>query len=1534
MMRRLFFLLVCFMLLPLLVSAQERSVRTERVGFLDDLSKILVDGDRKKGTKLSEEFRMAWDSLIFYDGQRDTIIYTINVLLARKAQAFPDLEAYLNAIMAIHKTMHPVESYQVWTRYLIKQLQKKAPMTTIVDILNNTTLMFQRNIVYTLREIEWRSSSDNFRFYEGKELYAEYPNTTLMCHFRSDSVMLLNTAGKYYPRKGEWQGKGGRVTWQRAGKDSTSLYVEVGNYHIDMSKMEYTSDTSWLTHTDLEFNGIPGRFADKLIPGTTESNARYPYFETFNDDFEVPALFQRFRYTGGIVVQGARTIGTMFNKKMAQVEFIGAQNTKVEVKSKRFILEKRQISAIQASPSIFLDTFVIEHVGLNFRMKEDSLKGWQMALYRDYQGVSQSMYYDEYHQLEIDAGLVIWNIDSSYMDFSPNQVDASGSIYLRSADYFDEEEILVGGLYPMHPVLIVYKFGSEEVYAHKLARSLGLPTEQATNLLIGLSYQGMVIWDSEEKMGTLTRRFYRFADALRAKKDFDVIEVFSRKNKLVRNDSMYVDKSDSLQFGLPNARLDLTTKRLDIYHVNAIPVSQRQNMVLRPIDRHVSFDRSRDISFDGNVQVGAFTYYGRNFTFFYDDFKINLNNVDSLSLIVTQTLYDINGNKKSEEKRLVNVIENIKGDLLIDDPDNKSGIKDFPEYPIFNSYDTSYVYYDRTVKPYGVYPRDKFYFKIYPYMIDSLSRFSINKWALLGQFHSDSIFPVFYDLNLIIQPDYSLGFIKESSPEGDTLYGGKALFFNTLILDTRGLVAAGKMRYLTAEMHSQQFNFFPDSMNCLANSFTLAPVKKDNFFPTTAFEPGKYPEYPIVAADTLFMQFYPFADTLLANFTQRKKMKSPFRIYGEEALFGGATTLTPQDYTGNGGVRINQGRIISSLFKFNSRYFIADTSDFFLEPEVFTEFNNTEDSLMFDTKQVSTNVNFDERVGRFKSLSPETYVTFPHNLYVCNMDEFIWFMDKSEITLSSSNSYEYTVDDLPLQATGAMFRSVHPKQDSLSFFAAKSNFDIKQKTIHAAGVIYIEVADAKIFVTDGKVDIERRAKMRTLDNAKIKILKHEIFNSTVTIEGRTSYFGSGYYNYVDENDSTLIINMESITVSDSTQTTVGKGRVGIEQNFLLSPAFGFYGVVNLNANREELEFDGQFRLQHQCDKLSVNPIDRPWVEFKTLINPDSVVIPLSKLNQTNNIYAASVITIDSTHMYSAFGNKLKYWSDIPVFSADSLLYFQKNTNKYVITTPEKLSNFELPGNMVTLHRNFCNIYSEGDANLGVDLGQLKINQSGSLIHNIEKNSVSMELMMSNQFFFDPRCIDLMYEQINTSASAEAIDMSKPSFKKYLSELTSDKTANEVLGQLGSTGTIGNVPPELQATIVFTQLNMVWKEEQKAYWSEGKLGIGFINGKPVNKLVNGNLEIIKRKTGDIYNLYIEASPDQWFFYTYRMNQIKGIASDVVFANYIAEKKDKDREMEIKNDGPPFRYDPSSERVKNQFLSRIKGRTDTGDEEDEE
>ena len=72
--------------------------------------------------------------------------------------------------------------------------------------------------------------------------------------------------------------------------------------------------------------------------------------------------------------------------------------------------------------------------------------------------------------------------------------------------------------------------------------------------------------------------------------------------------------------------------------------------------------------------------------------------------------------------KIKTVIEAVSGELVIDDSSNKSGLRkqEYPEYPIFKSFNDSYVFYDNKNIFYILY-RPKAYcstFKIFYYTID------------------------------------------------------------------------------------------------------------------------------------------------------------------------------------------------------------------------------------------------------------------------------------------------------------------------------------------------------------------------------------------------------------------------------------------------------------------------------------------------------------------------------------------------------------------------------------------------------------------------------------------------------------------------------------------------------------------------------------------------------------------------------------------------------------------------------------------------
>ena len=115
--------------------------------------------------------------------------------------------------------------------------------------------------------------------------------------------------------------------------------------------------------------------------------------------------------------------------------------------------------------------------------------------------------------------------------------------------------------------------------------------------------------------------------------------------------------------------------------------------------------------------------------------------------------------------------------------------------------------------------RDKFYFHLDPFTIDSLDNFSKAGLKFGGEFVSAGIFPDFRD-SLKLQPDLSLGLVRETGPSGWPAYSGKGTFTNTVSLSNEGLYGDGTLDYLTSRSFSNTFLFLPDSMNTQAEKFT------------------------------------------------------------------------------------------------------------------------------------------------------------------------------------------------------------------------------------------------------------------------------------------------------------------------------------------------------------------------------------------------------------------------------------------------------------------------------------------------------------------------------------------------------------------------------------------------------------------------------------------------------------------------------------------------------------------------------------------
>ncbi|MFQ3580150.1 MAG: hypothetical protein SNJ71_08445, partial [Bacteroidales bacterium] len=866
------------------------------------------------------------------------------------------------------------------------------------------------------------------------------------------------------------------------------------------------------------------------------------------------------------------------------------------------------------------------------------------------------------------------------------------------------------------------------------------------------------------------------------------------------------------------------------------------NVNIYPRGRQFTVKKNRNFDFDGIIEAGLFTFYGQDFAFNYEQFKIDMQNIDSMKIKVESFEKDEYGMRNLVD--IQNVVENITGDLLIDDPNNKSSIKHFPQYPIFNSKNPSFVYYDYPSTQGGVYDRTRFYFAVDPYTVDSLNSFTTQGLSFDGEFVSADILPTFRE-KLMVQKDYSLGFTRVSPQNGWPIYKETATFYDTVNLSNKGLIGKGKIEYLNTQAYSDAFIFMPDSMNAVAKEYSITKQTK-----------AQGTEYPQVDAKNVDVHWEPYNDKWVI-----KQKDKAIVMYDSLATLQGGTVFSSKGLRGFGTFTFGNAQLTSQTYTFKEHEVLADTSNFNLLTE-----NTKLNDFAFKTQNISSYIDFEKKKAIFRSNDKMTVVQFPKNKYICYLNQFLWDMEKEEMELGASVQSEKDLADINF--IGSRFFSVHPKQDTLNFVASHANYDLKTYLLNTHNVKYINVADAIIYPSDGEVIIEQDAKMRTLKDVKIiadnKNKYHTIYDATVDIKGRLDYTGSGKYDYTDieRKKQTLLLNLIKV---DSIYQTQAFAKVTTADNFTLSPEFKYQGEINLQASQQNLFFKGYTMFENQCDMMNSY-----WISFQEQINPYNIMIPVPEQTEDiegNELYSAIYLTLDSSHIYSTFLTKRKNHDDIPILQTRGYLRYDSPRKTFEIASKEKLEDKSKSGNYLSFHKEFCQVYGEGILNLGMQLGQVELKTYGLINHSLPSDRITLETFMMINFFFDNSKLSLMADTINSNTSLTPTNLNRKAYFKSLQELIGEEKTKQIASEIQLYGTMRRIPKELQYTLVFNQLDLQWNSYTRSYKSIGKIGVSNILDKQINKMLNGYVELTKRKGGDVLNIYLEVSQSVWFYFNY-------------------------------------------------------------------
>jgi hypothetical protein len=1475
-----FFYFILWNCLP--VSAQESKLFSgEIVKYPEEIYSYMQKNINPESQEILNKFITSWtkDSL-FSTSEQEKIINVSANLLKRNAKPYPHFAHYLNCLVSLKKSGRKPENFAGWEKGLDMLIaERKITLQTIDRYLFFVRQLIDSSTLYRSSSVEWKISSPDYHFAVDSTVKVIVKNTNLVCHVRKDSINIFETTGEYNVITSFWKGTGGLVTWERAGFEKSDVYAQLGAYDINMVRSEYSARDAVFVDK-LHFHApLKGVLVDKVKMNKTPGDADYPQFDSYQKDFKIKDLYKEIDFEGGLSMQGAKLVGTGNHENLARI-FVYYKDTLVLVaKSNYFAFKTDRINAFSAGIVIKLKNDSIFHHGLALSYMVPTR---ELTLFQTDNYTSQSPYYDSYHNIDMTFEQLVWKMNEPVMRFTAMMGSMSGDANFESVNFYNNDQFQ--GMQLMdeaHPLIAIRSFsklmGSEQFLAEDFAGYLKKSLAQVKQLLMRMAARGFLFYDSETGMATIRPRLNDYIAASVAKVDYDVISIPSHTNAPVEN----------AIFNLRN--YDLT--------INGIPrifVSDSQNVVIYPANDVIVLKKNRNFQFDGQVQAGLFTFTGKNFFFNYDTFKINLQKIDSLRISYLTGTVDNYGFPVAEKAQ--NLLQDMKGELYIDKPDNKSGRKSYPQYPIFKSNENGYVYYDDKKIHNGVYTRDRFYFQINPFVMDSLDNFNRRSVKFDGKLTSAGIFPVFQE-TLHLQPDKSLGFRHMTPDSGLFLYAGKGTFTNEISLTNNGFKGKGIVDYLTSSTASEDILFFPDSLNAIAREFTILQQTSEAQFPRVNSMNNK-------------IHWLPYQNELYAY-----RIDSSFRMFNNTTILAGHLKLRPSGLSGRGRMYLEGAELISDQFAYNANEINADTADFYLK-----SLHSKGYTVL--TENINAHIDFMEHKGLFTSNEDFTLVSFPENKYVSYLDNFVWDMEKKELAMGSNTLVPPATEVADEGLKGPRYISIDPSQDSLSFIAPLAFYDYDSNLIKATEVKYIDIADARIYPKNGKITVQPDARLRTLYKAKVMANRtlqyYALHDATVNITGRNNYFGTAYYNYVDELNREQIIYLSSLGVDNNLQT-IGSGEIAESEDFTLSPNYKYKGKFYMQAAEKYLTFDGATLIEHNCELIPTR-----WVHFRSEIDPLNIMIPITDELidfDRNKIFNGLYMYYDSVHVYPAFMSGRKFSSDKPVVTASGYLYYDKTKQQYQIASMEKLLDQNVPGNLLTLHRENCELYGEGTIDPGAKLGQVKMTTVGNALYKSVNNETEMDVMLGLDFYIADDIINVIAEEIDSMANLPAVDLNRPVYTKGIMDLIGKSRFDAMKSELGLFGTLKAMPQELKHTILFNELKLKWNNESNSWVSVGKIGIASINNTQINKKVDGLLELQIKRSGDILDFYLQPNRRAWYYFGYTRGVMQIHSSNSEFLDRMMKLKPNERRQKVTS-GESYIYMVATDAKKNTFLRRYR------------
>ncbi|MVN77887.1 hypothetical protein GO988_16270 [Hymenobacter sp. HMF4947] len=1301
----------------------------------------------------------------------------------------------------------------------------------------------------------------------------ELKDADIVMSTSGDSLVLHKVSGTVAPTSSRFIATGGQVAWTVKGNPVTA---DLAGFDFDLGKPEFTAQPVTLTYPFLLEAPVKGALSYKSVrrkPGATESS--YPRFISLTNDVRIKDLGPGIKYQGGLSMAGSRILSAALDGSLSHLTVSQEGKTRFRAASRNYVLSDSVITAGRAAVALYAstgDSITHPGVALKYLKKQAQLK----LLYED--GMYHTTpYSDSYHQVDIRAQMLVWNLKDPKMDFSiitsPTQVSAD----FESKNFFSNTRYQqMKSINHLHPLQMLLGYSATHGNAnvlnvHDVAEATQTSESNLRTAVSGLARDGYVDIQPQTGEVILLRKARNYVGAAREKRDYDHILL------------------KSLSGSGRSATLNLANNQLLVRGVNQFTFtddSASVPVIVRPDSGIVRIERNRNLRFGGRVKTSIYGFKGRDFQFDYDGYYIDMPHIDSLTIRskAKKTAGKTDTEHRPGDFTLSNKGNSQSGRFYLNDPKNRSGRKKLAKYPSFNSTSGAYVYFNKPDVLGGAYDSTT-YFDVPPFKFDSMGT-GKSRGGFVGVFHSKALPPI--KTALTTQEDGSLGFVHTVPAAGYPLYGGKGRLAGgaKVKLNAQGLQSSGTMTYLGATLQSDRFVMYGDSLTGEGKTGTIAAGPN---FPKVTMPPGYLINWE-ASSDSLRLQ--------------TPTGGAPVKMYADHT-FKGSLLLTPKALGGDGRLDGPQSYVRSGDMTFKNDSYSGRKGLLSVKSAQAGKPALTANDVNFTYDLKNGYAEFKREEGSKASID------LPYTDFRTSLSGGRWDFKKKRVLLRATGA----------DSARSYFASTRPEQNGLKFRAKAASYDLTKYQLQAKGVPYVAAADAWIIPDSGRVVVAGGGKMQAFHRAKVLLDSlgkfHKLSGGNITIASRDAFSGDAKYmsrsatgdsialkfsNFQSDSASLLAsstgrkrfgLRRKPAAVATATPSlaTTATANVEANQKFQLAPRIGFRGGINLNSQKRGLVFDGQVQLQFG---KTVGPTTADWFAVKDSIDPKNIALNLRDLKSEDGTALTTGLYVSDADnkIYPLYAGPKTATTDVTLFEVDGTLRYDTKKGEYSIARQDLSDPSQYEGAVLTYSEATNQMAFRGPMGFITNSKNYGIAASGVGKANPDSARYQVQALLGIDMALPGKATEAMASSLAavTKNSPEALNGSNEELYN-IAQFAGNKGVEVYNNRRpGAAPTpLGTLSPKLLHTLTLSKVNLRWSPKQKAWYSEGKIGLAGVGKQGLNALVEGYVEIKRDNSMDLVEVYVEAEPQTWYYFRYANNVLLTKSSNEAFDGEVGGKQ---------------------------------------------